>query len=78
MTKNEVISRFCALATSVARALGHEQHAADCFCEFCHTDGSFNFSEKVMEHIEEAVWAYDPRTEESHKSINMDNIFEGV
>lgn len=53
MTKKEVIQRLCKLASDVGE---HKNHrcAHDCFCEEAAFD-IFNFSEEVMQFIEEAV-----------------------
>lgn len=59
MTKEEVIKRFCALASEVGPKLS-SLHAHDCFCGENNlsgndTFGGFQFSHEIMEFIEEAV-----------------------
>lgn len=52
MDRDRVIHRLCILATRMAEAMEWE-HPADCFCG-SNTE-NFQFSEKVMAELEEAV-----------------------
>lgn len=59
MTKEEVIRRFCALATQVGSQL-NPLHAHDCFCGDNELSGAdefngFQFNHEVIEFIENAV-----------------------
>ena len=56
LTANEVIKRFCQLATRVGNKKFDNTFAHDCFCEDRRRHvGSFIFDEEVLEFIEEAV-----------------------
>ena len=56
--KEQVIHRFCALASRVqSDKFGHKV-AADCFCDenkLSKNDGNFQFEDQVLEFIETAV-----------------------
>lgn len=56
MKKEEVIRRFCLLATEVATQAFKDQYAHDCFCPDAklHLD-SFIFDEEILRYIEDAV-----------------------
>ena len=57
-TKQDVIERFCALASEVGGEVFHYSYASDCFCgkNKPMPDG-FHFDDAVLEWIEEAVRA---------------------
>jgi hypothetical protein len=57
MLKEDVIKRFCALATAVGMTVFEDKEAHDCFCgENNQFDGRyFQFSETVLEWIEAAI-----------------------
>lgn len=57
-TKQEVISRLCALASEVGREVFDNMCASDCFCIESKTfENDFLFDDIVLEWIEEAVRA---------------------
>ena len=56
MNKQQVIKRFCKLASEVASIKFHNGFASDCFCGLNKLKiGDFRFEEKVFQFIEEAV-----------------------
>ena len=55
MEKKKVIERFCALASKVGEEQFHSTLPTDCFCG--EEIAGFQFSEKVLDFIEEAVEA---------------------
>jgi len=52
--KRELVDRFCKLSRRVAHCQFRFREPADCFCAL-HDDPYFQFSEKVIKFIEEAV-----------------------
>ena len=60
MTRREVISRFCALATKVRKEVFGNDIPADCICM---DQIGFEFNETLLKYIEEAVY----------KQIDLDN-----
>jgi len=56
MTKDQVIERFCALASMVGEVKFSHTEAYDCFCGQTGEDVfGFQFSHKVLKFIEDAV-----------------------
>ena len=57
-TKQDVISRFCALASEVGEEVFLHKYAHDCFCGNNKTfENDFRFDDIVLEFIEDAVRA---------------------
>jgi hypothetical protein len=57
MTKKEIITEFCALATMVGDSVFNSDIPHDCFCSESNVvpDAGFQFSKKVLEFIETAI-----------------------
>ncbi len=59
MTKQEIIAAFCGLTTEVAGVVFNHNYSSDCFCHeektYIGQFGSFSFSKKVFDFINEAV-----------------------
>lgn len=55
MTKDQVIERFCNLATTVNSKKFNFTRAADCFCHQSDEQANFQFEEEVICFIEDAV-----------------------
>ena len=53
--KQEVITRLCALASVVGDKEFQNRHAHDCFCHKSLMECGFQFSDNVLEFIEQAV-----------------------
>jgi hypothetical protein len=67
MTKEEVISKFCALSSLVGKNVFKNQKASDCFCgALSLSDNNFQFSEDVFQFIESAVKSEISKHQESN------------
>lgn len=59
MKRDEVIERFCDLASDVGRHVYNSQYAHDCFCGSSFMQfisGEFRFDTEIMEFVEAAVY----------------------
>jgi hypothetical protein len=54
MRREEVIERFCILASKVGAHLEYH-YPSDCFCSPRIPDGYYQFDERIMEFIESSV-----------------------
>jgi hypothetical protein len=58
LRKDTVISRLCSLCSYVAETEFNNSISSDCFCNVKQTDSNvFYFDEKILEYIEDAVFA---------------------